>query len=55
MDNLIKNPKEYDTKEPTNLRLEEEIKVLLKEKAEKEGVTMSDIINDVLAKMFEKK
>ena len=51
---VIENPGVYDDKEPTNLRLEKDLKEAVKEEAEKRGVSMSDIVNDVLAERYKK-
>jgi predicted HicB family RNase H-like nuclease len=50
---LIQNPKEYKTDDirvPTNVRLDPALKVRAKRLAEKKGITLTDLINDLLDK-----
>jgi predicted DNA binding CopG/RHH family protein len=52
---LIENPKEYDNKESTNLRLSAFVKDRLKKEAEERGLHMTDIINELLEERYSKK
>ncbi len=52
---VIDNPYEYDKRIPTNVRIDKDIKDIIKKEAEDKGITMADIINDVLVKYYKDK
>lgn len=48
----VSNPKVYDDKVPTNLRLDADLKKLAKMEAKQSKTTMSDIVNEALEKRY---
>jgi hypothetical protein len=52
---LINNTASYDEKEPTNIRLEKDVKEKLIEDADRSKTTMADIVNEILKKHYSKK
>jgi len=51
---LVNNTANYDDKEPTNIRLEKEIKKQVLEDAERREITMADVINEILKTHYNK-
>lgn len=50
---LIKNPQEYDTKLPTNVRIQKDLKALAYKEARKSKSTLSAIVNAALKERYE--
>lgn len=49
---IVENPQVYDTKLPTNVRLQENLKSKALAEAERRGVTLAQVINDALEVYF---
>lgn len=52
---IVNNPQEYDDKEPTNIRLVKGLKDSIREEAETQGTSLSDVVNEILEQYFKKK
>ncbi len=51
---IIENTASYADKEPTNIRIEKDLKEKLLKEASEKNTTMADIVNDVLRKYYSK-
>lgn len=49
---VVKNPKEYDNKLPTNVRLERDMKQRALKEAKERATTLSDVVNDALKERY---
>lgn len=52
---ILDNPYDYDSKVPTNIRLDREIKEIILKEAEEKGTNMADIINNILVEHYKDK
>ena len=49
---VIRNPREYDQKVPTNVRLVRELKAYAKAEAKSRNIDLADVVNESLAERY---
>ena len=49
---IVRNPQDYDSKVPTNVRIIGTLKTLALKESERRGVTLAQIVNEALANHY---